>query len=158
MIQPCMSNRKEYKVIYIPSRSIQYIVSRTARCGSGTSFSVRPHTRLFDFVRRAVSVFRESCPHAITDGLFRVDVFETKLGELVVNEFESLDAAYYGDGRDSSFHVTNFLFEYWLQLLTKIDIIQDLILKSAASSSHHEPDAFEGMLVRKSGKRQRHVK
>jgi len=138
MIQPCMSNRKEYKVIYIPSKSIQYIVSRSARCGSGVSYSVRPHTRLFDFVRRACNVFRERCPYAITDGLFRVDVFQTRMGELVVNEFESLDAAYYGGGRDISFHVTNFLFEYWLKLLTEIDIIQDLVRQSSDTTHNNQ--------------------
>lgn len=151
MIQPCMSNRKEYKVIYIPSKSIQYIISRTARCGSGVSYSVKPHTRLFDFVRRACNVFREHCPYAITDGLFRVDVFQTKLGELVVNEFESLDAAYYGGGRDISFHVTNFLFEYWLNLLTKIDIIQGLVRQSDDTAK--ESEASKDLAIRKSRKK-----
>lgn len=134
MIQPCMQNRREYKVIYIPSKQTQYIVPRSARCGHGTSFSSRPHTRLFDFVRRSVDVFREHCPHAITDGLFRVDVFQTKLGDLVVNEFESLDAVYYCGGRDTSFHVTNFLREHWFKHLTEIDIIQDLIVKSSSEA------------------------
>lgn len=148
MIQPCMSNRKEYKVVYIPSKNIQYVVSRTARCGSGASFSVRPHTRLFDFVKSAVGIFRHRCPYAITDGLFRVDVFQTKLGKLVVNEFESLDASYYSTERgDSSFVVTNFLRQYWLSKLIDIDIIKDLIQKS-------ELEETDVLPIRKSRRRE----
>lgn len=106
-----------------------------------------------DFVKRSVGFFRHHCPHAITDGLFRVDVFQTRLGELVVNEFESLDAVYYC-GRDTSHHVTNFLCEYWVKQLTKIGIIEDLIIKS--SPSPQSDSTIEHPVIRTSRKRERH--
>ena len=43
-----------------------------------------------------MEVFSASCPAAIVDGsIIRVDIFQNSLGNLVVNEFESLEAAYY---------------------------------------------------------------
>jgi hypothetical protein len=90
MIQPCMKNRKEYKVVYNPSsKNITYVslTSRTASCG----ISKEPdHSELFAFVKKVVDFFQAECPYVICDGLFRVDVFMNKTNELVVNEFESL--------------------------------------------------------------------
>jgi hypothetical protein len=43
---------------------------------------------------QSVKVLLEACPHTICDGLFRVDVFMNQAGDFIVNEFESLEAAY----------------------------------------------------------------
>jgi hypothetical protein len=40
----------------------------------------------------ALEKLKATLPYAITDGLFRVDIFQTLSGQLVVNEFESLEA------------------------------------------------------------------
>ena len=47
-------------------------------------------------LRRQPSNDFAQLPHAfnITDGLFRVDFFQTITGKMVVNELESLDAEY----------------------------------------------------------------
>jgi len=90
-----MKNRKEYKVVYIPSKNITYIssTSRTASCGNGKrAFSFGDHSELFAFVKKVVEFFQAECPYVICDGLFRVDVFMNQANELVVNEFESLEA------------------------------------------------------------------
>ena len=53
------------------------------------------------------------------DGLFRVDVMQTKDKEYVVNEFESLEAAYYsGDYEEAVVHT--FLENYWFEKLTSL--------------------------------------
>jgi hypothetical protein len=63
----------------------------------GRAFSKKPHTELFKFVARARETLRRGCPNAIVDGgLGRVDVMRRASGQLVVNEFESLEAYYFG--------------------------------------------------------------
>jgi hypothetical protein len=129
MIQPCMKNRKEYKVVYIPSKNITYISSpsRTASCGNGKrAFSFGDHSELFAFVKKVVDFFQAECPYVICDGLFRVDVFMNQANELVVNEFESLEAAYYSSRSSLENSVTNFLKSYWLDKLFTLDIIKQI--------------------------------
>jgi hypothetical protein len=129
MIQPCMENTKEYRVIYIPSKSIQYIVSSTvgSKGYKEKAFSSPPHEELFAFVKRAFEIFNNNCFYAITDGLFRIDVFQNKNGDFVVNELESL-LADYGGSRETE--VTAYLFEYWLKKLEAIPQIISLIKQS----------------------------
>ena len=131
MVQPCMKNRKEYKVVYIPSKSILYVSSSTTTAGHyKKAFPTgKDHCDLFDFVKRAVDVFQDACPHSICDGLFRVDVFMNQANAYIVNEFESLEAVYYGKSVLES-AVTNYLKEYWLGKLMNIDLIQELLSTS----------------------------
>jgi hypothetical protein len=128
MIQPCMRNRKEYKVVYIPSKSIVYVSSSTTTAGHyKKAFPTgKDHCDLFDFVKRAVEAFQDACPHSICDGLFRVDVFMNQANKFIVNEFESLEAVYYGKSILEN-TVTNYLKDYWYGKLIDIDLIQQLI-------------------------------
>jgi hypothetical protein len=66
--------------------------------------------------------FQSAAPFAITDGLFRVDIFQTLSGKMVVNEFESLDAAYDTASTgtyDYQALTYNFLQKYWQQKIAK---------------------------------------
>ena len=136
MIQPCMKNRKEYKVVYIPAKNIIYITS--TKVSNGHNKQAFPtgenHSDLFDFVKRAVAVFQDECPHSICDGLFRVDVFMNQANEYIVNEFESLEASYYGRPKFEN-AVTHFLKEYWSGKLKNVDLIRQLIDRSAEMRS-----------------------
>ena len=80
-------------------------------------------------MKRAVQVFQDACPHSICDGLFRVDVFMNQVNAFIVNEFESLEAVYYGKSVLES-AVTNYLKEYCLGKLMNIDLIQELLSTS----------------------------
>lgn len=80
-------------------------------------FSTEPHTNLFNFVHCAIKTLKERCPGLITEGLLRVDVFQNSLGNLVVNEFESLDAAYYSSDMSGPFHVALYLQLYWQRII-----------------------------------------
>lgn len=133
MIQPCMKNRKEYKVVYIPKKNILYVANiRGAMHANGKkAFSFGNHEALFAFIKTTVEFFRAECPHAICDGLFRVDVFMNDTKEFVVNEFESMEAGYYGK---SELEVTHFLKEYWAEKLMEVDQIKDLIVISAENT------------------------
>ncbi len=108
-----MKNRKEHKVVYIPSKSIVYVSSSTTTAGHyKKAFPTgKDHCDLFDFVKRAVEVFQDACPHSICDGLFRIDVSMNQANAFIVNEFESLEAVYYGKSVLES-AVTNNLKEY----------------------------------------------
>ena len=112
MIQPCMKNRKEYKVVYIPRKEILYISNiRGAKHSNGRkAFSSGDHHELYTFIKKAVEFFLVDCPYAICDGLFRVDVFMNEYKDFVVNEFESLEACYYGSF-ESELAVTHFMKE-----------------------------------------------
>jgi len=127
MVQPCMLNTKEYKVIYIPSWNIQYVQHIK---GKGCAFSSAPHDRLFTFVKFVVEMFKSKCTSAITNQLFRVDVFQNQDNELIVNEFESIDADFTAAGFSGSVECTarvaNFLEEFWFEQLLSFERISNI--------------------------------
>lgn len=97
MIQAKMFNRREHKVICWNGEP-QFVCSFAnqgsllSKGGVNRSFTKPPHTELFLFVRAAIARVKSACPALMIDGLFRVDVFKTVDGRMVVNEFESLEA------------------------------------------------------------------
>ena len=100
MIQACMHNRKEYKVVVLggqPAYVASVAGSGNKKCTSGINRRFSDDDGLLEFSRLALERFRGNVPCAITDGLFRVDIFQNIHGKLIVNEFESLDANYDGD-------------------------------------------------------------
>jgi len=127
MIQACMLNRKEYKVVFLSEVPV-YVASisghstRKSTDGINKAFSTSPHDELFHFAKAAVSRLKiEMGEHAVvTDGLFRVDIFQKNDDKksFVVNEFESLDANYDSNKETNEQCVRIFLEDYWL---TKID-------------------------------------
>jgi hypothetical protein len=87
----------------------------------GRAFSKKPHTELFKFVARARETLRRGCPNAIVDGgLGRVDVMRRASGQLVVNEFESLEACYEGVYDADSVATRTRMKAYWLGKMTSI--------------------------------------
>ena len=133
MVQPCLSNKREYKVITIPSQDIIYIASAK---GTGHAYSIAPHERILNFAKETVQYFKTSCPHAITHQLFRVDILQTRDNKLVVNEFESIDANFVPNfGR--SFHtssleyqVKSFVETFWRDQFLSFEIIRKCIAKT----------------------------
>ena len=129
MIQPCLKNRREYKVVYIPSQNIQYIahVSNPTR---GHAYSLSPHENIMQFARLAVEYFKSMCPNAITHQLFRVDIMQTGDGSLVVNEFESIDANFVPNfeaastiSRSYEYRVKTFISNFWREQLVSLETI-----------------------------------
>jgi hypothetical protein len=123
MIQACMYNRKEYKVVLAEGKAV-YLASiaghnkRQSIGGINKSFSVRPHDALMEFAEQIVLDAKYACPHMIMDGLVRVDIFEKLDHTFVVNELEGFEANYYaGNNTDEILYhgVTDFLRTYWSQ-------------------------------------------
>jgi hypothetical protein len=136
MIQPCLRNKREYKVVHIPSQNIQYIAHASTPKYS-RAFSTSPHERILQFARQAVEHFKLMCPHAITHQLFRVDIMQTEDGSLVVNEFESIDANFVPNfgasstsARSYEFRVKTFISNFWKEQLESQDIIITAIEES----------------------------
>lgn len=115
MIQACMFNRKEYKVIVLAGAPI-YVASiqgsGNKRSTDGTNRSFSNQDGLLEFTKHSLERILSRIPYAITDGLFRVDIFQNIHGQLVVNEFESLDANYDGEAKFESL-TKAYLQTYW---------------------------------------------
>lgn len=119
MVQPCMHNRKEYKVVMLNHHPI-YVSSlsnsnKRSKSGICKAFGGEGNDKqeLLAFCAAQLTELKNNCPSAITDGLFRVDVFQNFDGTMVVNEFESLEAAHFGTP-GQEIKVSDFLFRYWL--------------------------------------------
>jgi len=118
MIQPCVFNRKEYKVIVLNSdpfyiSSVDSKSSKKSTNGIHKAFSNNPHNELLSFCKESLALFKSNCPSAVVDGLFRIDVMQMRSGRFVVNEFESLEANYYGKIETQEFVVSLFIKNYW---------------------------------------------
>jgi len=121
MLQACMKNAKEYKIVVI-NNTAMYEANNASK--KGVSFSKYPHTELLKFAEDALFALKVKCPSTIADGLVRVDIFKTLKGKLVVNEFESLEACYYSKRKNSDLtielNVAKYLREtYWSSQLIK---------------------------------------
>ena len=122
MIQPCMYNRKEYKVVAlnnVPTYVASITSGRGKKSAGGINQQFGDTDSLLDFAGRAIESLRLNAPFAITDGLLRVDIFQDVTGEMVVNEFESLDANY-----SALTHLQmaaySFLIKYWENKITEL--------------------------------------
>ena len=88
MIQPTLVNRKEYKVVVLGGKPAH--ICPTAK-GVAKAFSTPPE--IMQFAEDAVKELKKARPATIDDGLLRVDIMSTRDNRMVVNEFESLEAA-----------------------------------------------------------------
>lgn len=106
LLQPCLDNRKEYKVVCLNGHP-KYI-SNHSRGSKGRKFCNEEEVKAFAFnVLQSIS-HRDDF---IINMLCRVDVMTYK-GRMVVNELESFEAATPGP-RDSEAQVVPFLVEFW---------------------------------------------
>ena len=93
MLQPCLANRKEYKIIILQGHA-KYVADISQRKNCGTPFSDSPHTNLKKLAEKVCEIFEARCAGALVLPLLRVDIMKSKNG-LVVNELESLEACYF---------------------------------------------------------------
>ena len=124
MIQPRLSNRKEYKVVILNGKASHVI----PQCANGVTCPGKAFTfateitDLFRFAEMAVHCLSKQCPASLTAGLIRVDIMETSAGNLIVNEFESLEAVFEPSGHESGevgARLREFLLTYWVTVVTQ---------------------------------------
>jgi len=122
MIQPCLINRKEYKVIVLNGRVSHCLPQRsngvvTTQC---RTFSKPPHREIFKFAETVVSMLDHVCPGTITNYLVRVDVMQKQSGNLIVNELESFEAAFESANEAETHATSAFVRTFWENVLCKI--------------------------------------
>ena len=104
IIQPRLANVKEYKVCIL-TNSFTGEEGKPFLCinphPKGKAF-INPfdHTRLYEFVQRAKSLYEEKVSTLVSP-ILRIDIMITQFGKLVVNEFESLEAYIHAGVRGS---------------------------------------------------------
>jgi hypothetical protein len=114
-----MTNPKEKKVACFGGKAL-YIVFNYQH-PKGAKALKHSNRVIIEFAQKAI----DKCAEVLMDefiytGLFRVDIFEqTPGGPLVVNEFESLDAAFYSSSRTAheELSLTDNLVEYWKEII-----------------------------------------
>jgi len=121
MVQPRLENTKEYKLVFV-GETFSHIIPNAK--GTGEGFC--DENLLKAFAVAAIVSIKSSCPETITDGLFRVDIMKRANGNLVVNEFESLEAvAYSRMHRSHEQLIISFLENYWIDIVG--NIVDELI-------------------------------
>ena len=137
MVQPCMCNRMEYKMVFF-NGVFKHIANIQEHRGSSKAFSFGNHSRHISFATNALRLLKEKIKGTISDFLVRVDVFESEIIEyfdsaasdfplddfkywvdaegkycrfkLVVNEFESIEASFPGK---CEIDVDSLIYKYW---------------------------------------------
>ena len=87
IIQPHLVNKLECKVVCLNGFAKYY-----TKYSKGKKFADK--NRLHAFAEKSIQLLKRNCPSAMVDGLVRVDIMCRFNGEMVVNEFESLEAMY----------------------------------------------------------------
>lgn len=121
MLQPCMRNRREYKVVMF-NKQPQYIAGISQNPASARAF-IGPKDGskywIFKFAENAVRELEKCCPEAITDGLLRVDIFQNVENKLVVNEFESLEANISCKNINKQLQTVDHMRQYWFRKINE---------------------------------------
>lgn len=127
MLQACMQNRQEYKVVLFNQQSL-FVAQNARRARPSKAFSKRPHYKLLEFAETVVQDLKVKCPDFLFDGLVRVDIFQNQNGDMVVNELESLEACYYTtDDVDMIF--SQKLVKYWeIRMKHYISVVDQIIV------------------------------
>jgi hypothetical protein len=125
-----MYNRCEVKIVVLKNQplykaSIATGAGAKSKGGVNKTFAGNLNTldALLAFANTALEKLLSTVPYAITDGLFRVDIFQTISGQLVVNEFESLEADFgckASGSTDFEAFAWTFLSNYWSQKIESL--------------------------------------
>lgn len=122
-----MKNRKEYKVAVF-QEEVQFLTYNSRKPTPSIAFSKPPHHKLLQFAYDAVQDLKNSCPEFLCDGLVRVDIFQNEAGNMVVNEFESLEANYYTSNHIDMVFMQK-LITYWeVRLVNYTSLVEESVI------------------------------
>jgi hypothetical protein len=108
MLQRRLIDHSEVKLVFLDKEYSHSVRSNTT-C---MSFKGTTQEELVTFGNSVFEILKMHEHRFIFDGLFRIDVFKTEDGKLVVNELESLEAEYFGSDVEEA-RVAEFLKSYW---------------------------------------------
>ena len=116
IIQPRLSNMKEKKLILLNGRFHHFAVNHRNVVGR----EYADDSMLPPVAERYLQELTAACPGTIASGLVRVDLMCYN-GNIVVNEFESLEAMYEPEKtnriKDPAFATKQYLITYWHNIL-----------------------------------------
>jgi hypothetical protein len=129
MLQPRMLNTMEIKVACWNGGE-PYVAGRKKGDNTARAFVGCTETDVLSYATTAIDILKRADPHAILDGLVRVDIFQLANGRFVVNEFESFEAGFvqkrlHGvdklrrDGLPSADTVIDHLKSYWYNIVVQ---------------------------------------
>ena len=85
----------------------------------GTSFGTEEE--IFRFAEEAARCLKERVPGTMIRGMLRVDIMQRRDGQLVVNEFESLEAFYVHTKHSTHMaEAEQFMTDFWTFELAKL--------------------------------------
>jgi hypothetical protein len=119
LLQPMVPNNRECKVILHDGVPKYFHV-----LGSNGNISPPLGTpeaeRMLTFAKLARDTLVARCPHAIMDGLLRIDIMVLPNDLLVVNEIEGIDSNYSCKHIERQESTKTFLENHWLSVVTKL--------------------------------------
>lgn len=136
MLQPRMANSFERKVACFGGVTRYIATSHGNSCGvDKKSFNANNPGKTIAFAQSqaALDYAKERLGEClISEGLFRVDIFQVSEEKYVVNEFESLDADVYGTSGDRNNHeamLRQDLVKYWGSIIQDqvLSVVQELL-------------------------------
>jgi len=141
MVQPTMFNRREEKVVLVNGKAFHVASQSMNKKSPHCHKFAMTNEELFEFAEEAVKTFKTRDPSFIMEGLVRVDIFCTRSGKLVVNEFESLEAAYFKTF-DAEVRVKVALSRYWEDILRNciLQCILDRAISVDRSNDYNDSD------------------
>jgi hypothetical protein len=107
-----MRNRCEKRVALFRGKAMHMVNIKNKMNGSAAAFAATEE-EIYRFAEEALSALKMNCNSAICDGLVRVDIFMNAKGKMKVNEFESLEAAYYSGDHKKELLLNTKLEAYW---------------------------------------------
>ena len=119
MLQVRMQNRREYRIVAVNGK-VEYEADITTMVTRGHLFPGIFLNHIMDFAQLALNAFTLRCVGAISDCILRIDVMTNNNNELVVNEFESFEAAKTTEDMIMLNYVTNSISNYWYNKLLKV--------------------------------------
>ena len=98
-----------------PLRPPRFVTSVDKQSGliKAKKFEAVSRETLFKFAEDAYQELKKNCPYFCCEPMVRVDVFKTKDGRLVVNEFESLSANYGCANHNEELVVYDYILNFW---------------------------------------------
>ena len=109
MVQPTLANPKECKVVVL-NGTASYISNPAKQASGGRKFADK-HV-ILAFAEHALRELSDVIKGTISRMLVRVDVMSLRNGRLVVNEFESFEAAYWGT-QENAMDASTLLLQFW---------------------------------------------
>lgn len=117
MLQPAMFSRAEDKIVFMRGKPCYVADKKLNPCKRS---SVVARDDAIAFASQALKRLKAAVPSFLSDGLVRVDIFCTLSGKLVVNEFESLEAAFHcAASPQREDQVRAELVKYWANVLNR---------------------------------------